>query len=471
MKWALGATAATMPAKNINIDYAHPKERRSALRLIGEFAVENSILPVSRKLIRQRGLSIQYRGSGPHSYFPTEEAWRAFVDFTKLVHRAEPFASRSTFDDTHAALTHALADMLSAGLLPETPEDLVQYLPSDFKLALVGRWERAFSKAQGISIEFEGFVQIGSCWLGEYRNLDFEAIPESPNGHKEDSLQSLSECFEHDSAVIASARNPGTSDRVDLESAYQCELALSILCVLLNLSYRSAFGNLWQIRRVRRPEDGLSKELSFSIIHPGGTTPAPQIGMRMAFRERRFKVGQKIVDMWHNSLGLGICNRLVTDPRCAEIDLFGNLVSAMLNFRLATRQSAPEMKMVTLWICVESLLTNTAENILEANLPGLLATTVASMSHDHWPDGATTLDELRRTFKRYYDYRSRAIHQGRRGHVSEVDVQEFSVVVSGLIVNVVCMIPGGVRTIGDLSHAFQRMLDGARTDNSNGDHN
>ena len=436
-----------------------------ALRLIGEFAAEHGFLPMSIELIRQRGLDMQYRGSGPQSYFPTEEAWRAFVEFTKLVHRAEPFASRSTSGDTHAALVYALADMLSARRLPNTPEGLLHYLPSDFKLALTSRTARSFSKAQGISIEFDGFVQIGHCWLGEYRYLDFDAIPESPNGHKESSLQSLAEAFEDDSTVIASGRNPGTSDRVALESAYQCELALSIVCLLLNLSYGSSFGDLWQITRVERPEDGISKQFDFSIVKDGGPSSAPQIGMSMAFRKAPFKVDQKVVDMWHDSLGLGICNRLVNDPKCSEIDLVGRLVNAMLHYRLAARQSTPEMQMSTLWICVESLLTGAAKNVLEANLLGLLATTAASMSRDHWPGGATTLDELESTFKRYYDHRSRAIHHGRRGHVSETDVQKFSVVVGSLLVNVVCMIPGGVRTVDDLSRASQRILDGVCADN------
>ena len=169
---AIGA----MPSKDISIVYANPKERRTAMRLIGEFTAERSFLPASIDLYRERGLSMQYRGTGPHSYFPTESAWRAFVEFAKLIHCAEPFVTRSTSGDTHAALVHAFADILSARLLPEIPEDFLPYLPSDFKQALVNRCERVFSKVQGISIEFDGFVQIGHCWLGEYRNLDFDVI-------------------------------------------------------------------------------------------------------------------------------------------------------------------------------------------------------------------------------------------------------------------------------------------------------
>ena len=90
------------------------------MRLIGQFAADHAFLPESIELYRQRGLGMQYTGTGPRSYFPTNEAWRAFVEFAKLVNQAEPFASRSTSGDTHAALVHAFADILSARLPPET---------------------------------------------------------------------------------------------------------------------------------------------------------------------------------------------------------------------------------------------------------------------------------------------------------------------------------------------------------------
>ena len=45
------------------------------------------------------------------------------MKFVKLVQRAEPFATRSTTNDTHQAFVQGFANMLSDGLLPETAED------------------------------------------------------------------------------------------------------------------------------------------------------------------------------------------------------------------------------------------------------------------------------------------------------------------------------------------------------------
>lgn len=115
--------------------------------------------------------------------------------------------------------------------------------------------------------------------------------------------------------------------------------------------------------------------------------------------------------------------------------------------------------MSTLWICVESLFTRDSDRVLNANLPGLLATTLSSMRRGHWPEGANTPDDLKRAFTKYYRFRSRTVHHGRRGHVPRVAVQEFSVVVASLIVDVMYGIRGGMRNADQLSRASEQVIE------------
>ena len=337
-----------MTTTDLRITYPDEKTRRTTLWLIRQFTSGRAFLPVSRELYRERGLAKQYRGDGQRTYFPTEDAWDAFVKFVKLVQRAEPFATRSTTNDTHQAFVRGFANMLSDDLLPETAQDFVEYLPESFKRALTCRAERTFSKMHGVTIKSDGFLRIGHCWLGKYGDVCFDAIPETANEHKKSSLQTIADAFEIDSAIIAAERSLGTADRVQRESAYQCELALAILAVFLNLSYKWAFGQLWQIRRVDRPESGLATHRSFSIIEDGDP-PSPQgLGFNIKFREHGFDIDGDMVNKWHDLLGLGICNRLVTDPDYGEVDLVGRLINAILHFRLAAGQTTPEMQMSTL---------------------------------------------------------------------------------------------------------------------------
>ena len=447
-----------MTTIDIKITFPDEKTRRTTLQLIRQFTGNRAFLPASRELVRERGLAKQYRGDGNRTYFPTEDAWDAFVRFVNLVEVAEPFASRSTADDTHGAFVRGFANMLSDRLLPETAADFVEYLPETFKNALTSRAERIFWKMFGVTVKCDGFLRIGHCWLGSYGDVCFDAIPETVNEHKKTSLQTIADAFENDATIIVAERNLGSSNRVERESEYQGDLSLAILCVFLNLSFKWAFARLWQIRRVDRPESGPAKHRTFSIIEDGESPSTRGLGFSIRFQESGFDVGTDMVNSWHDAMGLGICNRLVSDSAFREIDLVGRLVNAILHFRLAAGQSTLEMQMSTLWICVESFFTRDSDRVLDANLPGLLATTLSSMRREYWPRGANTHVDLKRAFTKYYGFRSRAVHHGRRGHVSLVDVQEFSVVVASLIVDVMHMIRGGMRTGEQLSEASQKVI-------------
>ena len=112
--------------------------------------------------------------------------------------------------------------------------------------------------------------------------------------------------------------------------------------------------------------------------------------------------------------------------------------------------------MSTLWICVESFFTANNESILDANKKGLVAIIMSSLNRDYWPKGAKTLDDLEKIFSKFYQYRSRTIHHGRRGHVSVQDVQEFSLVVSALILCVAFQIQKGMRTTEEIAQGAQQ---------------
>lgn len=449
-----------MTTTHLTIAFPSEKSRRKTLWLIRQFTSRRAFVTPSIELHRERKLTKQYRGDGYATYFPTDTAWDAFVAFARLLQHAEPFASRSTVSDTHRAFAQAFANMLSDRHLPHTVEDFVPYLPGPFRRALTSRTERSFTKLNGATIKFDGCLLVGQCWLGKYANLCLDAVPEDAHGHKAAYLRSIATAFEDEDAFIAGARNPGTTNRVAQEATYQLEIAIAILCVLLNVTYRSAFGRLWQVRHVDRPELGLSNQRSFSIIVDGEPSSPPQLGLSLKFREQWFEIHEDLVATWHDSIGLDTLNRLVTDPAYRDIDLVERLLTALRHFRVAATQNAPEMQMSTLWVCVESLFTRASDRVLDENLPALVATTVSSVPREYWPSRAGTPEELRRVFTRYYRQRSRTLHHGRRHHVSRVDVQEFSLVVASLVIDVASMIRRGVRTADQLRRAARRALDG-----------
>ena len=125
------------------------------------------------------------------------------------------------------------------------------------------------------------------------------------------SLEALSRVYEKNTPTIIGARIQGTSDRVRQENTFRCELALSILSVLLNMTYETSFNRLWQLRRVHRPEQGLSKQVSFSLIDRGKCESAKELGFSTKLAEQWFPIDEKVIGRWHNYLALNALNRVV----------------------------------------------------------------------------------------------------------------------------------------------------------------
>ena len=443
---------------DIKVTFVDEKARRKCAGLLRQFTGRKAFVKPSgveelRQLYRERGLWMQYQDDRHRPYFPTEDGWEAFVEFARLLHQAEPLKSRATEGDTTQACNRAFANMLSNGLVPTSIKDLVEYFSGEFKCSLRGRAERVFSKVRGITATEDCFVSIADCWFGGYGQLSFEVIQETDSHFKEKALEEISEVFKVDSAFIAGNRNLGTSDRVEEDSAYQCELALSLLCVMLNMTYAQPFSGLWRVQRMDGPEFGVDAHASFSIIESADPESRGKLAIKRVFPQQPFEIDTNLVDTWHERLRLGAINRLVSSSTFHDAELVDCLIGAILYFRRAASQPTPEMQVTTLWICVESFFTGSRDEVMRENVRGLLAMTASSMNPDYWPKGAKTPEELRSVFTAFYDYRSRTVHGGRRGRVSIGQVQEFSLVVCNLLIAVVDLVEKGMRTTQELVDA------------------
>jgi hypothetical protein len=221
------------------------------------------------------------------------------------------------------------------------------------------------------------------------------------------------------------------------------------------MTYKNAFLRLWSVRRVERPEHGLEKQLSFKFVDYLGKVQSRKLSLGIKFTEQMFGVDEETIDRWHKYLLLGELNKIIGKHPDDRSDLEDRLINSLLYFRQAALQVMPEMQMSVLWICVEALFTGGTEKILEVNLLGLLAMTIDSLRNEYWPSGATTHCELKKVFNKFYKYRSRTFHHGKRGSVTESEIQDFSVVVSNIIIGVTQLIDRGYMTSKQLIQAFK----------------
>ena len=205
------------------------------------------------------------------------------------------------------------------------------------------------------------------------------------------------------------------------------------MCLFLNLSYKSAFHLLWQVRLLDKPESGFSKQHEFSIIEEDVSKRKHQLSISTQFLGHWLELDEEKIDVWHEHLGLNIFNRLILQERYRNIELVNKIVSALVYYRQAANQSTPEMQISTLWVSVEVFFTADNENITNTNVEKLVDVTVQTLDCEYWPNNTKSVGDLTKTFKKYYAYRSSTLHHGKRGHVTARDVQEFSQVIGAVI--------------------------------------
>ena len=447
----------------IGLQFETLKEERKCRWLLRQFASEKQlIIPKSTedymKMHRDRGLGMQHREGFKKTFFPTEDGWRHFREFIDLLHSADPYRSRTVYNDVFQAFSEAFARLLSDGLLPDEVDDFFEYLPDKFVNALTGRFERVAVKLNGVEFDGAAFYRIGYCWIGQFGSINFDCLSDTYRESSEKWLESIEKVYESSGCVLLSNSTQGTSDYVQQEAVYHFEISVSALCVMLNMSYENAFHRLWRVRSMRRPEQGYSKHFSFSFISDSDDDDGLSLGVRTQSMGQWFNINAEILDRWYQQFGLSLINQLISSDSSERTDLHLRWLNALFYFRQAATQQIPEMQIATLWVCVEVFYTANNNEILDAIIPGLLAATAWSMPMEFWPKKSQTLSELEAVFKKYYGFRSRTFHHGRRGHVTDIDVQEFSSVVSNLIVAIAHLIGGGISTADELLQRSRALL-------------
>lgn len=446
--------------------FRSPKDARRCDWLIRQFASEKHLIfpktiEEDMALSKNRKLDMQYRDGFKRVIYPTQHGWDHFIEFVKLIHNSEPFVSRATLNDTYQALNTAFARMLGEGQLPDTTDELLVYLPSEFPAQLTTRSEQLAAKLNGVHFEEDYFIRVANCWIGRFVDFDFAWAASDEDPGAAAWFDSMSAVFERNGLVILTSPISGTSEFAASDATYQFETALSVLSVMLNMSYESAFGHLWQVRHMDRPERGYSKHFSFSMVNETNCRSDKSLSIQTRALNQHLTVDQAMVDRWHSKFGLALVNNLVAKPIEDLSQLESKWRNAVLFFGQSATQRIPDLQLAMLWTCIESLFVTGSDDILDAIIPGLLAVTVSTMPREFWPGDGASVPELQKVFKRQYASRSRTYHHGRRGHVSQSDVQQFSHVVCNVIVSVAQLCSRGMRTTFELSNWIDTVLAGS----------
>ena len=225
------------------------------------------------------------------------------------------------------------------------------------------------------------------------------------------------------------------------------------------MTYKRAFFRLWQIRRRDRPEDGLARQLNFSIKNDSEKS----LGISTQYEEQQYKVGSEQIEHWHERFALKTINQTLSRTPTERSELENRFVTALLYFKAAGDQKLLEMQLPTLWVCIELFLTVGTDTIVKANVDRLVAYSVMLHS-DYWPQSADSPESLRKVLAKFYGYRSKTLHHGQRDHVSRKEAQDFAMIVASFLVVVAWTIDRGFTKRQELRDAADQWLADAGLD-------
>ncbi len=381
-------------------------------------------------------------------FFPTDQAWKHFNEFADLLQLAEPYNSRSTADELKQNLKGAMFTFLKGGELPDTVSELLHAMNNGYLKELENYCARSFCRLEGIELEFEHFVRVGNCWIGKYGLISLARTLEQDVEWTKAVPGMLERVFDEDTPVIVGDIVTGSHDLTAEISSNQCDLALALIQVLINLSFDAAFRKLSNIIRFDSGASGSSHHLQFRLY--GDNYLLDKISIESNSGGIPYILNSQVIADWYEYFQLQLINSVISKGKYSNNNLLIRLENSVLFFRQATMQKSPDMQLATLWISIESFFTANNGAIGEANISGLVTITQKTLRKEFWPATAKNVEELESLLKKHYGKRSRTFHHGKRDNVSLAEVQEFSILVSNLIICVAIAVGRGLSSIEEL---------------------
>jgi hypothetical protein len=340
--------------------------------------------------------------------------------------QSDLFGSQADYSDVAHAVRTVFAQLMADRRVPPDVGEFVEMVRNSVESQID---THTFAvPIYGINLEGSDSLTLGSfaVTLSPVDYIQQRGINHSGNDLT-DAVQVMGACC----WLIGSAR--GTAN-VGLEKfRTQAELVVGALALFAASMYeRGASG--FRIGVVMSPEQANGRNVWMSW-----TERKLQLGVSVKFVSTQdFLINSATLQRLREDNGF---DRLFTILELAEkTPLEVAITRAVYWFADAHRDSAPAMRLVKYWSCIETFFSTDKEDITHSVSSGLA--TVLTMGGYAFVEQAEYA-ALRRRITRLYGLRSRAVHRGSFDHVSKTDVAVLGQWVSWMLINMVSFVERG----------------------------
>jgi hypothetical protein len=415
------------------------KEKRIIERDIENLFSPRAFLPkITIKDIKRVGPfhpNIRYRN---RTIFLSEKGRAALLRLRDLISDLPVLAGSVSRGDIYTQVLRSYNNWVEKELQPsgqEFTEEVVRLLA-----ALVKNYEFLI-QVEGIDLKDQDFLELGSVRIQRSDRALLEKI--KLEGNLE--VDSIYEQFKDSLWLIGSAT--GSADIATEKFKYRAVLTVGILAVCGAILFK---GSIWRSRvraavsplEHRRPVSSLRWEI-------GGNNPTLS---RNWGAEVDLPLSSKSVTYLREQCFLNQLSFLPDKSDRSQLD--DAIIRSLYWFADAYRDRTEIMQFLKLWTCAECFFSIKNKGLTELNANGIAVILTFG--------GYNIVDihnyaELKKSIKRLYGLRSKALHRAHFGHIGTKDLNNLSYWIAWVIISMVALTERGYKTLRQVHEQILRL--------------
>jgi hypothetical protein len=355
-----------------------------------------------------------------------------------FIHQTEEYNNSLNYNDVFQGVMAEIGRWINNDLVPDDTEFIK---PLDAVLLKKIDNYKFFCRVDGVSLE-----NIDNIIIGKYEIKKYDQILISGINDANDLADKVIK-KEYGDALVIIGTEKGSWSVAQEKFYHNADLSLSILRLYSCALYRSAIRKL-NIRLLNNCAHGYSSASSFGW----GDSERSLIYTQHFKSEQDLKINSELLNCIGAKCFFEILSSLIGKEQKNEL---GNaILKALFWIGEAQKDRSHASAWIKLWSSMECFFTLGDKEITELNARGISSILVyGGYSHEEFGD----YKQLKKTIKRYYKLRSRAVHRAEYTHIDEVLLNKFSFIVAWTVITMASLLERGYTTLSQVQKQAVRL--------------
>lgn len=354
--------------------------------------------------------SREVRHDSKHVGYLSASGIAHFKTIVATIDGVEYFRGRAAYSDIWTACKKALAEFMSLGLMPETAEEFLKPVRERIEKEIC-------THSFVVSMYGVQLKEVESLSLGRFRLVRPTPAIVFASGisDKVGSLPKLMKQMGEDQVWFVGAIN-ATYDVAKREFFHQARLAAGLLAISAASTFEQG-AQAFRIGAVASPEEARTP----ATVYLSWVDGIDNLGFGKQWRQGQdYEINAALADQLQAAPVFATMLRILQQSGHNKLE--GAIVRAVYWFSDAHKDTAPVMRLVKFWSCIESFFSQEEDITKSVSIGTAAVLTFGSFGFVPRSNYVAT----RKRLAALYAKRSKAVHDGMHDHVEPSDLADLS---------------------------------------------